>query len=643
MLSKTMEQNLLLIAAKAAAENVKRNEFKELHPFKEDDVNEAVKDALGNINLRNEIRKLLYPEGIIIGEVFFEKLQEFYVLLGFHSIVNELISEISIDIFKGIEKKDVEKLLNFLVNTKSRYFWIYLRTFVFLFQKYTLDSKFISKWFIEICEKMGNDLASGDFYTAIGNYAFSFPLEGLQILKLYSNAKIEKITLHISSIIMGNVRARIITDTKDILDFDEVEEDYHENKNVDKRAIYYCSYLHTYHKIEPSIDELDSILNEAIRDEDKVKEQAYFIINRYVNSKREDSKIVDFGLNWIEKNIHSSSSDMCKYNAVDLLRWIVFEDRKEKSMTIFPKINRILEKTLPIQIDNGGTWSNIQDLLRDTLVIDLKEFEKMILTISNNSSKEFLHYLKDQQFDFLTHELENVDIKDFILGLVTSRKKNERSLGFTLLRELHSKYPDTETKISINDEQALQISLLEAKAKLILGKEICEYLISIEPFFRNKSKALQKDFIREMVFQAINYPGECLEKWKKIENPSEIFKVVIESANSYFEKLNNTADLSANSYCLPIFIKAEQEVKRKMSKNISEGAYEKSIFMKFIKKTNVLYGDKWSVNHDKSIGNPTQFSKFSHSFELPRLEYLDPEGIVLRRIKAKIELKNLVK
>lgn len=488
---------------------------------------------------------------------------------------------------------------------------------------------------------MGDDMASGDFYTAIGNYAFSFPKEGLKILNLYSNEKEDRIILHISSIIMGNIRAKTVIDTYNIPDFDELEKKYHTNDNVDKRTVYYGSFLHTYYKIDSSVEEIIELLNEAIKDEDKIKEQAYFIINRYVNSKREDSKIVDFGLSWIEENINSSSSDMCKYNVIDLLRWLVFEERKQKEMSIFPKINRILEKTLPIPINNGGTWSNIQDLLRDTLVIDLSEFEKMIITVLHGSGKEFLHYLKDQQFDFLIHELENVNIKDFILKLVTSREKNERNLGFTLLRLFHSKYSNPKTNIIINDEQALQISLLEAKAKLILGNEISEYLISMEPFFRDKSKTLQKDFIREMVFQAVNYPGECLEEWKKIENPSEILKVVIESANSYFEKLNNTANLSANSYCLPIFIKAEQEVKRKMSKNVSEGAYEKSVFMKFIKKTNVLYGDKWSINHDKSIGNPTQFSKFSHSFELPRLEYLDPEGITLRRIKARMELKDI--
>lgn len=638
-----MEENILLVAAKAAAENVDRKEFKELHLLKEEDVKKAIDEALRDLSLRQEIKKLLFPEGITIEEVFFEKLQELYVLLGFHGIVSELISELSIDIFKEIDKKDVEKLLNFLVNTKSRYFWIYLRSFEFLFKKYNLDHEFISKWFVEVCEKMGNDLASGDFYTAIGNYAYNFPEEGLKILNIYTKDKMDSITLHISSIIMGNIRARMITDTNNIPNFDEIEKDYHENDNADKRTIYYGSYLHTYYKTEPSENDLISLLNEAVKDEDKIKEQAFFIINRYVNSKRKEKKIVNLGLSWIEENINSSSTDMCKYNVIDLLRWLVYEERKQKDMTIFLNINRILKKTLPIPMNNGGTWSNIQDLLRDTLVINLREFEKMVLTVLHGSKKEFLHYLKDHQFDFLIHELESMNIKDFILKLVTSRDKNERLLGFTLLRLFHSKYSNPETNIIINDEQALQISLLEAKAKLILGNEISEYLISIEPFFRDKSKTLQKDFIREMVFQAINYPGECLEEWKKIENPSEILKIAIESANSYFERLSKTADLPANSYCLPIFLKAEQEVKRRMSKNVDKETYEKSFFLKFVKKTNVLYGDKWSVNHDQSIGDPTQFSKFSHSFEVPRIEYLDPEGIALRRIKANMELKEITK
>jgi len=63
--------NILLIAAKAASENINRKEFKEIHQFKEEDVKEAINVALGDTRLRHEIRKLLFPEGITIEEVFF--------------------------------------------------------------------------------------------------------------------------------------------------------------------------------------------------------------------------------------------------------------------------------------------------------------------------------------------------------------------------------------------------------------------------------------------------------------------------------------------------------------------------------------------------------------------------------------------
>lgn len=636
-----MKENILLTAAKAANENVNRKDFKDTHQLKEEDVKAAIDEALINFSLRQEIRKLLFPEGIVIGEVFFEKLQEFYVLLGFHSIVNELVSEISLDIFKELDEKNVEKLLNFLVNTKGRYFWIYLRSFVFLFKKYNLDHAFISKWFVEICEKMGNDLASGDFYTAIGNYAYSFPDEALKILNIYTKDKMDSITLHISSIILGNIRAKMISEGKNYSVFIELEKNYYKSEIVDKRIIYYGSYLHTYYKVEPSEETLVKLLNEAVKDEDKLKEQAFFIINRYVNSKREDNNIVDFGLSWVEKNIRSDSSDMCKYNVIDLLRWIAYEDRKQKDVTIFHKINRILEKTLPIPIDNGGTWSNLQDLLRDTLEVDSSEFEKMILTVLHNSSKEFLHYLKDGQFDLLTQNLEGINLRDFILRLVTSNDKTERELGFLFMNIMQVNYVDGISNFEIKDENSLLISLLEFRRKLILGREISDYLSSIEPFFKNVSEKLNKELVREMIFQAINYPGECLDKWKNSNNKSEILEVVIKSAEDYFNKIKETATLPVNSYCMPEIIEAEKELRRRFSKNVSEGAQEKSIFMKFVKKTRVLYGNTWSLSYDNKVDDPSKFGEISQSFEFPRVEYIDPEGMALRRITARIELKNL--
>lgn len=633
--------NILLKAAQSAFENVDRKQFKELNPINEADLKALIQNSISDDELKKEILIQLFPKGITLDETLFEKFHEFYVLLGFHSIVNQLIGELCFEIFKNQKTEEVNNLLNSLTrtNTNDRYFWIFIRNFQYLLIKYSLEPDFAADWFYSICEKMGNNLASGDFYLAIGNFGYYHPIESIHVINKYSQSSIDLICLNISGILMGNIRVSKM----DKGDFSTLEKNYSTSSDENKRAIYYSSFLSTYFRTEQEVDDdMISLLNNAMKDTDKIKEQAFYIVNRYINFKRKDNALKDFGLSWILENINSTSSDMCKYYVIDLIRWLLFDKLgdKNKEIDLFEKINKIFKKTLPINENNGGTWANIQDILIDLVTIDTTEFEKTTLILLYNSTNEFLKYLKDRQFDHLMHQLENININSFILKLVISRIKIERELGFLFLKFLHVNFSG-EDSLTTKDETTLKISLLDFRRKAILGREISDYLLTVEPFFRNVSLDLKKEFIREMVFQAINYPGECLGKWKKLESPSDIIISVIKSADLYFENIESTYDLPVNSYVLPVFIKAEKESKRRFSKSVYEGAYEKSIFMKLVKTTNILYGNKWSISYDNKVGDPSSFGEISHSFEFPRIDYIDPEGMAIRRLMAGVEINKL--
>ena len=165
----------------------------------------------------------------------------------------------------------------------------------------------------------------------------------------------------------------------------------------------------------------------------------------------------------------------------------------------------------------------------------------------------------------------------------------------------------------------------------------------LEPNFCTVSPELQEEFKHQMTLQAINYPGDCLEEWKKINNPSDLIKSVIESAERYFNNLKKISNSPAKSFTFPEFNQAFEKGRREHSRKISEGVREKSVFMNLMKNVDIIYGKQWSAMVQGKLSEPTEFKEYSHYIEVPRLEEIDPEGSHIRRLQATSHIKNLKK
>ncbi len=54
--------------------------------------------------------------------------------------------------------------------------------------------------------------------------------------------------------------------------------------------------------------------------------------------------------------------------------------------------------------------------------------------------------------------------------------------------------------------------------------------------------------------------------------------------------------------------------------------------MRFASSVHLIYVNKFSALVGETVGDATPRAHFEHSMELPRLELIDPEGMVIRRI-----------
>lgn len=231
-------------------------------------------------------------------------------------------------------------------------------------------------------------------------------------------------------------------------------------------------------------------------------------------------------------------------------------------------------------------------------------------------------------------------VRELLTRWALSTDTNRREIARAVLRSAESVNVAQSEICEANDAQ-LEIALLEFIHKPLLGEKTGEFLLGLAPGFENAGGELREKLKREMTLQAINHPACCLDKWKKIAEPSVLLREVIRDAEAYFERLRAVADSAAVAFSFPGFKEAAEKEREEFLAEVDRGAREKSIFARLAKNVQIIYGSKWAVMMQGKLGAPTGFHELSREMEFPRLEVIDAEGMVIRRIEARNRVREL--
>lgn len=631
-------KNILVDIAKAASENVNRKEFRDSHGYDIKEIVSLIDEAIANDAIINKIKNTLYPNGFEISDNFFEKLNEFYVLCGFNENTRILCAKISIIVFEEIGKQNTNRLLTLLVEPNKNYFWYYVGVLGILLGNYELDPEFASEWFWKIAEKIKFDLAGGEFYKGIEEYASNFPNLGKIVIDFILNHELDESYILIASIILGAIRAN--QNNIPISNFKKFEFDIKNSKLNRVRIIFYKSYFATYKRMGVNIQELGNLLNIIKEDEISVRDSIYYLIERSICYQPTDKDLIKFAINWIKINVFDLT-DIEKHLIICTLKWIGWKLNEISDENIPVELNKIIKLVLPIKDINQATWRELEDYLQHIFDFDKKCFNNTFYTIIEYSNEDFRKVYNDDGFNLLSFKLETNNYNEFLFPLLLSKKRELRRTGFELTLKWGLTIPKEYLQSGLTSQQ-LRILLYGTALSYVASEKIGDFLLSIEPLYNVTEEDVKNEFTQEMIFQALNFPGACLGKWEEIIEKSDILKYVVNIAKEYFEKMEKTNELSANSFSHPAILNGEKQWQRDFSNKIREGAMEKSIFMKFAKVSEILYGTKWSIyDYNKNIHNPSGFGETSHSMEWPRMELIDPEGMVIRRMNMNSKLTSL--
>ena len=197
--------------------------------------------------------------------------------------------------------------------------------------------------------------------------------------------------------------------------------------------------------------------------------------------------------------------------------------------------NKLILAIQPIEEKYTEIWKEVERYLVHRLFENTSCFGELLKQIAEKNPETLIELFRNHEFEHLVSKMDRVGISQFITDCIFSKNDTIRRLGIVLFEQLKIETLSDEVVKQISNTE-LRLALWEFIRKPFFdGEDIARYLYVLEPLFRNVSdRELRDEFEREMVLQAMNYPGSCLKKWKEVEKPSDLLKRVITKADGYF-------------------------------------------------------------------------------------------------------------
>ncbi|MCK4830205.1 hypothetical protein KA005_81560 [bacterium] len=560
-----------------------------------------------------------------ISSGFYKRVSNLQFYVGFGSKSESVVSRLWIHAYQKLGSNEAkENFLNEILNDDTRYFWNFIRSLPGFCSKIELSASFAAGWFYGLAERVKNDLAGGGVYDGIESYASSFPSSALEIFNIYESQLSDETTRGLASFILGHIRCQRKETVQAIDDRLESSDD------VDKRVCYYNSILASYKNGVITLKQLSTILDQMLSDSsEQVKDVAFWTVKRGLITRI--ANFGEFGITWFDTNCAASISGESKYHVISCM-WHLCSSSREANTIDYQDANRIIAKILPVPNEHLGTL----DELSNYLCYGIKgadEFTETILGFIPDGITNLFCLFEHDRFEHFRSELSKVDLTHLITELIFSGDPKKCKLGFLFLG--HSKFTPYTSKTLIKaKEENIFMALKQLMKERNLNQTIAKKVQFLEPFFRKVCKELQNDFVNEIVIQAVNYSQGCLKEIKRFGR-SKLIKTIIARAEKYFENFKKAQNSSANGFNFPGYGEACLQANKRFNARVKKLVEEKSVFMSLVTKVQLIYGREFSFSVGQSVSDASPMAHFEKSMELPRLELIDPEGMVIRRLRAR--------
>jgi len=592
---------------------------------------------------KGDIRQIinaLFPSGIPVSITFYESLVSLQHYIGFRAQSHSLLARIWQMAYNQLSGDNRIQLLQLLPQGDNRGFWMSVSCLPEFLPEVKVEPKFLSSWLVAMAERVGQDLAGGPFYLAVQKHACQSPRIAFSVFEKFIRDGLAEPRLTLGAIILGAVRSILETGKISKQRVKKWERTLKNSPHIELRLCRHRSWAVSYNLGTIPIKQLQVQLDEMLDGSPQEVDEAFNTVYHCLLGNSENSSFVQFATNWLVDNASAAIPGVAKHYVMSAVHHLSYRVKKSPGDFDVSTMNKLIAAIQPIPEENQGTWSELEYYLVARLHEGQESFGAIMGELADVNAEGLSAQFSGGEFRYLVSEMSKSNVETPLTKLILSKDRRKRRLAMDILRRIDKVQLSQQILDSANEVQ-LKTILLEFTATFLVEKGIAEFLLALEPSFNQAGQNLRDQFIREVTFQAINYPYSCLKTLKDIQNPPSLIQNAISAAERYFDKLRKIEDSPAVSFYFPRFKEMDEKKNRALAEQVSKGMREQSVLIPLLKHVEIIYGSTWSNLIGGKLSDDSRFAEFREAMEFPRLESIDPEGMKIRRIQAVLELQQL--
>lgn len=305
---------------------------------------------------------------------------------------------------------------------------------------------------------------------------------------------------------------------------------------------------------------------------------------------------------------------------------------------------QLFNALLPLAATHVGTWQRVQDLLVTLAGKDPAAMRELIRMLARGSGASWLKIARQRTFNWLFNTVRANGLHAGVSAdLCFQAGAKSRELGTLFFAECGVERLDP---VIVAEATAVQLELLllEAQRRLMDHQALARLHACLAERVDQLGGELAETFYDEVATQCLNTNGYRTALAAAAGN-HEYLMAILKDADERLTTIHKAASSPALQMEVPGQARAEKLAHRRFSQEVEKGMEEHSVFARFATTVHLLYGGKKNrmFNPDGTLGGPSEMHASSTSVEMPRMDFMDPEGMHLRRLVASVRIAALEK
>jgi hypothetical protein len=575
----------------------------------------------------------LFPEGMD-AEAFVRFSFDAYRYLGVSDEVRAFMGKLWVDVLRRWTPEARVAFLQRIIADKFQIFEA-LDFVSEVFRHLRFPADVMLPWLREARQKLGNDLYQRGFWKTVSAYTEYAPHDALEVAFRWLEQNPDDTFSQVIARIVGLVRGLPATPALN-KQLEALENRLRSIGRADWRALYLQSWAQVFGA--RSLTE-----KKALELRDEIASQGISELTAWCYLLATVVQSDSLARPWAHRELARIASPELEPAArhwITVASFTAWEDASDTNEISRAQWEDLVLAVLPFGKDENGLWNRLDYFLREILQ-RAPDRTLNFLTRLVRRAPVWLEKLKQREFEGYLSSIRQHNLHETLATrLCLGDTSPERQLGlqlfaYTFVERLNPK------ALAAAEARRVELIFREAQTQLVDFAAIARLHASLAPQAARVGNDFVEDFTDEVELQAKN-SNAYRTALVKFAHESEVLRKMIEEAEASFRRLQEAYNSPALQMQVPGRFRAEQLFRRRFSRDVERSVDKHSVFLRMVKRVQLLYGKNWRMlGSAGELGPASPLQETSHSVELPRLEFMDPEGMRLRRLGALQRIKQL--